>query len=81
MRGVIQKWGNSLGVRLPKKLAQEVGINNKSGVDISVDDGKILIEPKQTRKKYKLKNLLSNISSKNLHKETDFGDIEGREIW
>jgi len=81
MRSVVRKWGNSLGIRLPKHLAMEVSLENNSEVEISVADGKIVITPEKPRRRYHLKQLLLKVTSGNIHKEAGFGKAEGREMW
>lgn len=80
MQTTVQKWGNSLAVRIPVSLTRETGINDGSSVDISVDDsGTIIIKP--TTKKYVLSDLLKKINSSNLHYEVQTGDPIGNEVW
>jgi len=80
MQTTVQKWGNSLAVRIPVSLTRETGINDGSSIDISVDDsGTIIIKP--TTKKYILSDLLKKINSLNLHDEVQTGDPIGNEIW
>jgi len=76
-----QKWGNSLGVRIPKEAADRIGIDQGSEVEINVigSEGTITLKPKRQRKKYTLEELLAQITPENRHKEVDFG-IEGREL-
>jgi antitoxin MazE len=45
MKARVQKWGNSLGFRIPKILAQEVALETDSEVDLSTQDGTIVISP------------------------------------
>lgn len=78
---IAQKWGNSLGIRIPKDAADRIGINQGSEMVLSVigSEGIITLKPKKTRKKYTLEELLSQITPENRHEEIDFG-IEGREL-
>ena len=78
---IAQKWGNSLGIRIPKDAADRIGINQGSQMVLSVigSEGIITLKPKKTRKKYTLEELLSQITPENRHEEIDFG-IEGREL-
>ena len=76
----VQKWGNSLAVRIPKSAAGETNIRNGSKVELVVLNGKLVISPTE-RKRYRLKELLSGVTSKNRHQETDFGVPTGNEIW
>jgi antitoxin MazE len=75
----IQKWGNSLAIRIPKLLAEEIHLCPGSKVDISMHDGHIVIEP--IEEDLLLASLLESITDENLHKEQDFGKNEGNEIW
>jgi len=70
----VTKWGNSLGIRLNKELAEAISIKENDIVDIQVIDNKLVILPKQT-----LKDMLSKIDDDNLHNSVDFGTA-GKEL-
>ena len=74
------RWGNSLGLRLPKKLADDLHMTSGTEVDIKVHDGKLVLIPVQ-RTKLHLKELLAGVTKGNLHDEVDFGRRTGRETW
>lgn len=78
MDAQIQKWGNSLGIRIPKALAVDANLAEGSLVELSLDDGRIILTPAV---KEDLSSLLAQVTDNNLHDETDFGDAEGREGW
>ena len=80
MHTKIQKWGNSLALRIPKVFADLVKIRKGSEVDISVDDGKLLISV-ISEEEYSLEDFLSKIDENNIHEEITFGDSVGREVW
>ncbi len=80
MQTKIQKWGNSLALRIPKSFALNVNIKQNEIVDLSIDKGKIVIKP-IVQKEYSLEELLEDISENNLHSEFDTGDPTGKEIW
>ncbi|HUI70226.1 MAG TPA: AbrB/MazE/SpoVT family DNA-binding domain-containing protein [Spirochaetia bacterium] len=80
MRTWVQKWGNSLGIRIPKALAQEVDVAADSEVEITVRDGKILVSPLR-RKALSLRQLLSKVMDSNLHEEFESGGPVGKENW
>ena len=80
MHTKIQKWGNSLALRIPKVFADLVQIQKGSEVDISVDDGKLLISV-ISEEEYSLEDFLSKIDENNIHEEITFGDSVGREVW
>lgn len=75
----IAKWGNSLGLRLPKALAVEAHIEDGDTVDVSVHDGAIVI--RRAKPTYALEELVARITPKNRHEETDWGGPVGRESW
>jgi antitoxin MazE len=75
----VTRWGNSLGLRLPKTLATEAQIGEGDTVEISLQDGAILIRPTQTT--YSLQELVSKITPRNRHGETDWGKAKGGEAW
>ena len=74
----ILKWGNSLGLRIPKSFAKELDIEPNSEVDITVKDGRLIIRP-VPRPAYQLEDLLSEVTKDNLHDEVEFGEPTGRE--
>ena len=80
MQVKIQKWGNSLALRIPKVFALNVNIKQHELVDLSVNDGKIVIKP-IIQKELSLEDLLDGISENNLHSEFDTGAPEGKEVW
>ena len=76
----ILKWGNSLGLRIPKSFAKEAGVEEGSAVDISLDGDRIVIRPAKPVR-YQLSNLVSEIREDNIHEEISTGDVVGREVW
>ncbi|MBK7963539.1 MAG: AbrB/MazE/SpoVT family DNA-binding domain-containing protein [Bdellovibrionales bacterium] len=74
----IQKWGNSLGVRIPKTVIEKVNLSENSEVEIESKNGTIVIFP--AKKEYSLDSLLEQITKNNLHSEEDF-KTEGNEVW
>jgi len=80
MNSRIQKWGNSLALRIPKSFADETGLESGSVVEIDVVAGQLVITPVQ-RGVYELETLLAQITDANLHREIDTGDAVGNEVW
>ena len=80
MQTKVQKWGNSLGLRIPKAFAEQAGVEAGSDVDLSVEAGELIVR-KRCRPKYDLKDLLRAVTVKNIHKEVDTGETVGREVW
>jgi antitoxin MazE len=76
----IQKWGNSLGLRIPKSFAADVEVEAGSTVDICVENGDLVIRPVR-RRQYVLSELLEGVNVRNLHEEVSTGDPVGREAW
>ena len=80
MKARIQKWGNSLGLRIPKAFAAEAGLAEATSVNLSLVGGKLVVEP-VTRPVYRLDDLLAGITPKNRHREIDAGGPVGAEAW
>ncbi|MBW1754273.1 MAG: AbrB/MazE/SpoVT family DNA-binding domain-containing protein [Deltaproteobacteria bacterium] len=80
MQTKIQKWGNSLALRIPKSFALNVNLKQNELVNMSIEKGKIIISP-IAQKEYSLEELLKDVSENNLHGEIDTGAPAGKEIW
>ena len=76
----IQKWGNSLGLRIPKSFAKDAGVEEGSPVDISIEGDRLVIQPVRPSR-YELTDLVSQIREENLHEEIPTGESVGREVW
>jgi antitoxin MazE len=80
MRTTIQRWGNSLAVRIPKTLAQETAFGEGDEVDLRADDDRIVLErPQPTH--YRLGDLLAGVTKANRHDAVEFGAPASREAW
>ncbi|MXZ10857.1 MAG: AbrB/MazE/SpoVT family DNA-binding domain-containing protein [Gemmatimonadetes bacterium] len=75
----VQKWGNSLALRIPEPLAIQIGLEPNSPVKLSLRGKELVIEPIKTSK-LKLDDLLSQVTEHNLHGEVDTGPATGGEI-
>jgi len=75
----IAKWGNSLGLRLPKSVALEAQVGEGDAVGVSVENGVIVIRP--NRPGYSLEQLVAEITPLNRHNESDWGTPVGDEAW
>ena len=80
MKARIQKWGNSLALRIPKSFADEVGFRRETTIEITLADGKLIITP-VAKPKQTLKQLLAKVTRDNLHHEVDTGSATGNEMW
>lgn len=69
--------GQYPGLRIPRAFAQEAGVGAGSQVDLSVQDGNLVVKPAR-RKTYQLKELLRKITAKNVHAEVDTGGAVGK---
>lgn len=77
MRVTVQKWGNSLGIRIPSLYVKEFDLKNGNTVEISEEDGKIIISPQ----KKTLSEMVARIDSRNLHSPIETGPSTGGEEW
>ena len=77
----IAKWGNSRALHIPKALAQEVGLDYGSEVDLIVDNGQLRIVPCKKTPRYTLEELVAGITPENRHDEWDIGPPVGKEVW
>ena len=80
MRTKVQRWGNSLALRIPKAFALDAQLENDSFVEISLVDGQIIITPVVTPI-WTLEELLAGINKNNIHHEVDTGFAVGNEVW
>ena len=80
MRARVQKWGNSLAVRIPKSLALESQLGQNTLVEMSLEAGKIVLVP-VVQSEVTLEQLLEGVTPDNLHGEIKTGDSIGQEIW
>ena len=76
----LQKWGNSLGLRIPRSFAAEAQVEEGATVDLSVEDGRLVVRPLRVRR-HSLSVLLRKVSHRNLHREISTGRATGREAW
>lgn len=79
MKAQVQKWGNSLALRIPKSFAAESNIAEGSAVNLSLVEGRIIVEP-VAEPTYTLDDLLARVSKRNVHAEIDTGVPVGKEV-
>ena len=75
----IQKWGNSLGLRIPRSLARQARVESGCEVKLTVQRGKLMVSAVRTST-IRLKSLLSKVTADNIHREVPTGR-RGREAW
>jgi len=74
----LKKWGNSLAIRIPKDIANSLSIGYDTIMDLSIENGAIILKPKRATT---LESLVSKINKDNLHSEIDTGSRVGNEEW
>ena len=75
----VQKWGNSLGLRIPKSFAAEAKVGEGCPVELSIEKGALVVRP--LRRRYTLDELLTRVTKSNLHGELSSDAPTGREAW
>ena len=80
MTTTIQKWGNSMALRLPKAAAEAAHVGQGTKVHIHVIKGKIIIVP-EGKPRYTLRELAGKITARNRQAEVDWGSPQGKEEW
>jgi antitoxin MazE len=79
MQARIQKWGNSLALRIPKSFAAETHLEQDALVDLALEDGRLVVTP--VRSGSTLAQLLERVTEENRHGEQEMGPAVGREVW
>ena len=82
MLSKVQKWGNSQGIRIPKNILENSHIKIGEEVEITIQDGKIIVEAtNRVHGRYKIKDLVGNMPVDYEVAEENWGDPTGREVW
>jgi antitoxin MazE len=80
MKTQIAKWGNSIAVRIPKAVAQAAKLRLGDRLEMAVEDSGV-VRMRKKRGKLSLKDLLRGMTAENVHTETDWGEVQGKELW
>ncbi|MCC5835747.1 MAG: AbrB/MazE/SpoVT family DNA-binding domain-containing protein [Opitutales bacterium] len=80
MKTKVSRWGNSLALRIPKKLAMSHNIFQDSNVEIIEQEDGLLLRPSSPGS-YDLKELLNGVTKENLHEQVSTGSSRGQESW
>jgi antitoxin MazE len=78
MTATIQKWGNSLALRIPKAVAKQIQIQEGDPVFLKVGTAGLTV--KAVPKRLDLDDLLNKVTPENVHPESDWGEDRGREV-
>jgi len=79
MRTRVQKWGNSLAVRIPKPFAEGAGLKLAMEIEMSLENGTLRLSA--VRPRWELRGLVSKVTTRNRHAGADFGKPVGQESW
>jgi antitoxin MazE len=80
MKTRVQKWGNSLALRIPKSFAEEAGLHADAAVELSLVKGRLVVQPIKPQP-LTLEELLRGITDENLPGEWHTGPAVGKEVW
>ncbi len=80
MSVTLHKWGNSVGLRLPKPLLDQLGLKAGAQVEVKVEGNCLVIEPTH-RRRYTMAELLEGFTPDDRPEEVDWGPPVGREVW
>jgi antitoxin MazE len=76
----LHRWGNSIGLRVPKPMLQQLGLTEGSQVDVKIEDGRLVIEPAR-RVRMTMAELLQGFTPDDQPGEIGWGTPVGREVW
>ena len=80
MKTRVQKWGNSLALRIPKSFADEAGLRVNGAVDLSLVAGELIVRP-LAPPPISLEELLRGVTKDNVPGEWTTGPAAGKEVW
>ncbi len=80
MRTAVQRWGNSLALRIPRTFAQETRIAEGSEVELTLKSGALVVKA-VARKRQSLAELLKHVTASNRHESVATGGAVGSETW
>jgi antitoxin MazE len=80
MKTKVRKWGNSLALRIPKVLTDQISLSAETPVEMTIANDRIIIS-RLPKPEFTLDELLDGITEDNLHQEIDTGNAVGNEAW
>jgi antitoxin MazE len=75
----VSRWGNSLGIRIPKEIAQPLAITEGTRMEIRADGDQVVLTPLRPRPHYTLREILNGVTPEAMHEAFDWGPDRGRE--
>jgi antitoxin MazE len=76
----VKMWGNSLAIRIPSRVARDLGLTSDSQIEITSDGSSATIK-REKNPRISLEELVKGITPENIHGEVDWGEPVGNEIW
>jgi len=76
----VQRWGNSLAIRIPRSYAVDSHLEENMTVEITQEDDRLIITPRRASR-WSLEELLADVTPENIHHEVDTGPAVGQEEW
>ena len=80
VRTRVKKWGNSLALRIPRAFAVEAGLEPDADVQMTLENGSLVVKP-VVRRRFRLADLLAQVTDDNVHEEVEAGSAIGNEAW
>jgi antitoxin MazE len=78
--GTISRWGNSLGLRMPKEGVRQLRLRDGESVTMEIGGGRIVIRRASPRKRWTEVELLAGVTPDKIGGEVDWGRPAGREV-
>ena len=75
----LQKWGNSTGIRIPKKVIDAAHLQPNQTLSISLKGKSIVLTPVKQANDFTLDKMLEGVTPENVHSELDWGVDVGAE--
>jgi len=81
MKARIQKWGNSMALRIPKIIIDEMGLAENHQIELHLQDGALVVRRAETQDSYSLVDLVKDITPETSHSIIEFDGPKGKEVW
>jgi antitoxin MazE len=76
----LHRWGNSVGLRVPKPMLEQLGLAEGSEVDVKVEGHRLVIE-RHSPARLTLQDVLRGFTPDHQPGEVDWGSPAGKEVW